>query len=88
MEIDLTKINKEILIECIKEYNHEKDYFNNIINSIQNTSFIEEIDNEHIQFWNDLIDHHIYISNHKEITESELNKVKCMAKISLMINVR
>ena len=147
MEINLIKINKEILIECLKEendrddftrhslefqvknhqtygkqeefeqaldkYNRKKDYFNSMINAIPYVDSIEEIDQEYIQFWNDLIDHQIYISNSRindwseggdmykpelcedvdnfeivcqKIINADLNKIRCMAKLSLMIN--
>lgn len=51
--------------KALQRYKNKKDYFFSLISIIPDNDEIEERDEEYIQFWKDLIEHQIYISNER-----------------------
>ena len=51
--------------KALERYNRKKDYLCSLINIIPTVDIIEETKDEYIQFWKDLIEDQIYISNER-----------------------
>ena len=51
--------------KALQRYKNKKDYFFSLISIIPDNDEIEERDEEYIQFWKDLIENQIYISNER-----------------------